>query len=66
MFGKLGKQYAAQVAEKVEAFALEKLNERNPQSTVTEETTEKLKSISGNRKALFIGINYKGQRGELK
>ena len=69
MFGKLGKQFAAQVADKVEELALDALNERNPGGrgqTQSAKTTEKLHKISGNRKALFIGINYIGQKGELR
>lgn len=66
MFGKLGKQYAGKMADMVEDFALEKLNERNPQNVTSEETTEALHSISGRRRAVFIGINYKGQKGELR
>lgn len=58
MFGKLGKQYAAQVAEKIEQLALDKLNERNPQPVHSEKTTERLHKVSGRRKAVFIGINY--------
>ena len=69
MLGKIGKKYAAQVADKVEAMTLEALNERNPQehnNSASEKTTEKLHMISGRRKALFIGINYVGQKNELK
>lgn len=66
MFGTLGKKYAAQVAEKVEQLALQALNERNPQTVQNEKTTEQLHKISGRRKAVFIGINYKGQKGELR
>lgn len=66
MFKIVGKQYAKEVAEKVEKMTLDALNKRNPQEVTTEETTEKLHKISGRRKALFIGINYVGQKNELK
>jgi hypothetical protein len=42
MFKKLGKQYAKEVAEKVEKMTLEALNKHNPQEVTTEETTEQL------------------------
>lgn len=66
MFKKVGKQYAKEVAEKVEKMTLDALNKRNPQEFTTEETTEQLHKISGRRKALFIGINYVGQKNALK
>jgi hypothetical protein len=66
MFKKLGKQYAKEVAEKVEKMTLEALNKHNPQEVTTEETNEQLHKISGRRKALFIGINYVGQKNELQ
>jgi len=66
MFGKLGKKYAAQVAEKIEEMTLEGLNKRNPQDVRTETANQRLNSISGNRKALYIGINYVGQEAALK
>lgn len=66
MFKQLGKKYAKDVAEKVEAMTLEVLNKHNPQEVTTVTTTEQLSKISGRRKALFIGINYVGQKGELK
>ena len=66
MFKQLGKQFAGDIAEKVEALALDALNKHNPTQAQTEEATENLQKINGKRKALFIGINYFGQRGELK
>lgn len=66
MFKKLGKNLAKDMADKVEAITLEALNKHNPQQVHTEETTEDLHKITGKRKALFIGINYTGQKGELK
>ena len=73
MFGKLGKQYAAQVADKIEEMTLDALNERRPPQEhntksggASAKTTEKLHKINGRRKAVFIGINYVGQKNELK
>lgn len=66
MFKKLGKQFAGQIADQIEEMTLDALNKRNPQQVQTEETTDDLSKISGRRKALFIGINYVGQKGELK
>eukprot|EP00535_Pseudo-nitzschia_heimii_P003180 CAMPEP_0197174868 /NCGR_PEP_ID=MMETSP1423-20130617/1226_1 /TAXON_ID=476441 /ORGANISM="Pseudo-nitzschia heimii, Strain UNC1101" /LENGTH=352 /DNA_ID=CAMNT_0042623869 /DNA_START=131 /DNA_END=1188 /DNA_ORIENTATION=+ len=66
MFKQLGKQFASEMADKVEALTLDALNKRNPQEVYTEQTTENLHKINGKRKALFIGINYVGQKGELK
>ncbi len=66
MFKKLKGQYAKEVAKQVEAMTLDVLNQVNPQTSAEAEATESLHRISGNRKALFIGINYKGQKGELR
>ena len=65
-FKKLGKTYAKEIGGMVESMALDVLNKHNPQEITTEETTEKLHNITGKRKALFIGINYVGQKNELK
>ena len=40
------------------------MQSKSPQST--EKATETLGRVTGRRRALFIGINYYGQRGELK
>lgn len=66
MLKQMGRKYAKEVADKIEAITLEALNKHNPQEVTTQETTEQLHKISGRRKALFIGINYVGQKGELK
>jgi hypothetical protein len=66
MFKLVGKKYAKEIAGKVESLTLDALNKYNPQEASTEEATEQLTKISGRRKALFIGINYEGQKGELK
>lgn len=66
MFKLVGKKYAKEIAGKVESLTLDALNKYNPQEASTEEATEQLTKISGKRKALFIGINYEGQKGELK
>lgn len=66
MFKKLKAQYAKEVAKQVEAMTLDVLNQVNPQETTEVATTESLHMISGRRKALFIGINYVGQKGELR
>jgi len=64
MFDKLGKQYAGVIADKVEVAVNEHFEKNNP--TKTEHATETIGRVSGKRRALFIGINYFGQRGELK
>mmetsp|Transcript_18008 Transcript_18008/g.19796 ORF Transcript_18008/g.19796 Transcript_18008/m.19796 type:complete len:367 (-) Transcript_18008:27-1127(-) len=74
MLGQVGKKYAATVADKIEELTLNALNEHNPQdnknsgtpSKSVTRTTDKLHKINGRRRALFIGINYVGQKGELK
>lgn len=81
MLGQIGKKYAGDVANKVEEFTLKNLNERYPQQDTdsssssgnnkvlgsgSSKTTEKLHKISGRRRAVFIGINYIGQKNELK
>ncbi|KAL7543760.1 hypothetical protein ACHAXR_013058 [Thalassiosira sp. AJA248-18] len=64
MFGKVGKQYAGQIADQLEKMVGQHLSANAPQST--EEATEKLGKVTGKRRALFIGINYYGQNGELR
>ena len=68
MLGSVGKKYAKAAGQKVEELTLNALNEHAPQEAKTKEiaTREKLHKISGKRKALFIGINYVGQKNELK
>ena len=68
MFGKLGKQYAAQVGDAIEGLVNTKLNAVNSstENHGTEKPQEVLTNINGKRKALFIGINYFGTKSELK
>mmetsp|Transcript_59583 Transcript_59583/g.126657 ORF Transcript_59583/g.126657 Transcript_59583/m.126657 type:complete len:348 (-) Transcript_59583:109-1152(-) len=66
MFGKLGKQYADEIASIIEQCVGEHLSSKAPQSTEAEEATERMGSVTGRRRALFIGINYFGQKGELR
>lgn len=69
MFGQLGRQFADQIGEKVEMACGQYLASQNggdENSNRTETATESLGSITGRRKALFIGINYTGQQGELR
>ena len=66
MFKQLKKQYAKEISKQVEKISLDVLNQVNPQKKTEEQTTENLGQLSGRRKALFIGINYVGQQGELK
>jgi len=71
MFGKIGKEYAESIAEKVEALTLNKLDEYRPPDEEGSSksrgkiTNEKMAKVNGRRRALFIGINYKGQKNEL-
>lgn len=64
MFGKLGKQYANEIAGHVQKAVGDRLNSNAPQST--EKATDTLGAVTGKRRALFIGINYYGQKGELR
>merc|ERR1719221_1907300 len=64
MFGNLGKKFAAEISASVESCVGGYLSKNTPQST--EEATETLGQVTGNRRALFVGINYFGQQGELK
>ncbi len=64
MFGKVGKQFAGQIAGHVESAVSQHLSSKTPQSTET--ATESMGKITGKRRALFIGINYYGQKGELR
>eukprot|EP00531_Pseudo-nitzschia_arenysensis_P015276 CAMPEP_0116156398 /NCGR_PEP_ID=MMETSP0329-20121206/22812_1 /TAXON_ID=697910 /ORGANISM="Pseudo-nitzschia arenysensis, Strain B593" /LENGTH=357 /DNA_ID=CAMNT_0003653481 /DNA_START=96 /DNA_END=1169 /DNA_ORIENTATION=+ len=67
MFREIARERAkAKVFKNVEKRTLDALNKRNPGKTTVIETTETLNKITGSRKALFIGINYIGQRGELR
>eukprot|EP00588_Corethron_pennatum_P005794 CAMPEP_0194282024 /NCGR_PEP_ID=MMETSP0169-20130528/22183_1 /TAXON_ID=218684 /ORGANISM="Corethron pennatum, Strain L29A3" /LENGTH=347 /DNA_ID=CAMNT_0039027235 /DNA_START=44 /DNA_END=1087 /DNA_ORIENTATION=- len=67
MFGSLGKQFADQIGQKVEQATGQYLATKNGGGTATtEQATEILGKIHGKRKALFIGINYTGQQGELR
>lgn len=64
MFGKAGRQFAEQIAGQIERKVGEHLNSKSPQST--ESATETMGDVTGRRRALFIGINYYGQKGELR
>ena len=67
MFGKLGKQYAAQLGDAIEGFANSKLPGAGAEgSRAIEKPLEALTSITGKRKALLIGINYFGTQSELR
>ena len=68
MFGKLGKQYAAQIGDAIEGLANSKLNAgKGPEaSREVEKPVEELTVINGKRKALLIGINYFGTQSELR
>ncbi|KAL9187784.1 hypothetical protein ACHAXT_006162 [Thalassiosira profunda] len=64
MFGNAGKAFAGQIASHVESAVSQCLAAKTPQST--ERATESLGKVHGTRKALFVGINYYGQQGELR
>lgn len=64
MFGTSGRKYADQIASQLEKAVGQHLSSKAPQST--EEATEKMGNVTGRRRALFIGINYYGQKGELR
>ena len=68
MFGKLGKQYAAQIGDAIEGLANSQLGggKAAEGSREVEKPEEALTTISGKRKALLIGINYFGTGSELK
>lgn len=71
MFGQLGKQFADQIGEKVEQACGQYLASKNGDGDAdgggrTEKATDTLGDITGRRRALFIGINYTGQQGELR
>jgi len=66
MFKQFKGKYAKEVAKQVESMTLDVLNKVNPQGKTEVETTEHLHKLNGRRKALFIGINYVGQKGELR
>ena len=66
MFGSLGKQFAGDVASQLQKRLGDHLSKKSREKGGTEEATESLGQVTGRRKALFIGINYYGQNGELK
>lgn len=73
MFGQLGKKFADQIGDKVDQACSQYLASKNGGDGIddananrTEKATETLSDISGRRRALFIGINYTGQKGELR
>ncbi|CAB9520915.1 Metacaspase-1 [Seminavis robusta] len=65
MFGKTGKQYAGFISNQVENLLGDHLSKKGNKTSI-ETPTEKLGQVTGKRKALFIGINYYGQKGELR
>lgn len=65
MFGRDAKRYAGQISSKVESLLGEHLGKKGG-GNKTETPTEQLGTVQGRRKALFIGINYFGQKGELR
>ena len=66
MFGRLGKQYADEISAQVQQKLGEHLFNIARENGQAEEANEKLGQVTGRRKALFIGINYYGQKGELR
>lgn len=66
MFGSLGKQFAGDIASQVQSAVSQHLEKKSREKGSTEKATEALGQVTGRRKALFIGINYFGQNGELK
>eukprot|EP00980_Cylindrotheca_fusiformis_P011990 scaffold2836_cov99-Cylindrotheca_fusiformis.AAC.5 len=64
MFGRDAKRYASKISGQVEKLVGDHLSKKG--STKTETPQEKLGTVEGKRKALFIGINYFGQKGELR
>ena len=64
MFGNLGKLYSDQIVSQLESCCGNVLTSNAPQST--EQATETLGKVHGHRRALFVGINYVGQKGELR
>ena len=64
MFGNLGKLYSDQIVSQLESCCGNVLTSNAPQST--EQATETLGKVTGHRRALFVGINYFGQKGELR
>jgi len=66
MFGSLGKKFADDIASQVQQKLGEHLSNKARETGSTEQATESLGQVNGRRKALFIGINYYGQNGELR
>ena len=66
MFGSLGKKFANDIANQVQQKVGEHLSNKARENGSTEQATESLGQVTGRRKALFIGINYYGQNGELR
>mmetsp|Transcript_23647 Transcript_23647/g.57983 ORF Transcript_23647/g.57983 Transcript_23647/m.57983 type:complete len:351 (+) Transcript_23647:99-1151(+) len=64
MFGKDAKRFANQISTQVEKMVGDHLGKKG--DTKTETPTEQLGTVQGKRKALFVGINYFGQKGELR
>jgi hypothetical protein len=64
MFGNLGKQYASQIAGKLESCCMDQLSKNS--GGATESATETLGKVHGHRRALFVGINYFGTKSELR
>jgi len=64
MFGRDARRFAGQISNQVEKMVGDHLSKKGDNKTET--PTEKLGTVKGTRKALFIGINYFGQKGELR
>lgn len=64
MFGRDAKRYASKISGQVEKMLGDHLSKGS--SNKTETPREQLGTVQGKRKALFIGINYFGQKGELR
>lgn len=65
MLKKEARKYAGKISDQVESLVEKHLTKKNTTGS-TETPTEELGEIVGRRKALFIGINYFGQKGELR
>jgi hypothetical protein len=66
MFGTQAMQYAGLISQKVEELVADHLAKKEGTKVTKETPTGQLGQVTGRRKALFIGINYTGQQGELR
>jgi hypothetical protein len=65
MFGRDAKRYAGKISSQVEKMMGDHLS-KSGGTNKTETPKEQLGTVEGKRRALFIGINYFGQNGELR